>query len=332
MSVLSALAVVAALVGVAYLGTQGAGLGFLFAVAIPYAATAVFLVGFTAKVLRWARAPVPYRIPTSCGQQTSLPWIRADRLESPPSAPWAAARLAGEVLLFRSLFRNTRASLTSSRHLVHQSDRWLWLGAMALHWSLLIVVLRHLRFFTEPTPGFVRMLERGDALFQLAVPALFLTDVVVVAALLYLLGRRLLNPVVRYVSLAADYLALWLLLGIAASGIAMRYFVKADLVAAKQLALGLVSFHPTLPDGISWLLYAHLLLVSALFAWFPFSKLMHLGGVFLSPTRNLPNDSRRRRHVSPGDVPVEVHTYTQWQAEFAEKLEAAGLPLDGDRE
>jgi nitrate reductase gamma subunit len=241
------------------------------------------------------------------------------------------ARLAGEVLFFRSLFRNTRASLTPVRHLVQQSDRWLWLGAMAFHWSLLIILLRHMRFFAEPTPGFVRALERGDSLFQLAVPALFVTDVVVVAALVYLLGRRLMTPTLRYLSLASDYLALLLLLGIAGSGIAMRYFLKVDLVAAKQLALGLVSLQPTLPGGVSWLLYAHILMVSALFAWFPFSKLMHLGGVFLSPTRNLANDSRRRRHLNPVDAPVEVHTYAQWQAEFEDKLEAAGLPLDGGR-
>ena len=49
----------------------------------------------------------------------------------------------------------------------------------------------------------------------MAVPTLFLTDVVIVAALVYLLGRRFFNPLVRYISLASDYLALYLLLGVA---------------------------------------------------------------------------------------------------------------------
>ena len=46
-----------------------------------------------------------------------------------------------------------------------------------------------------------------------------------------------------------------------------------------------------------------------LFAYFPFSKLMHMGGVFLSPTRNLANNNRMRRHVNPWNPEVEVHTY-----------------------
>jgi nitrate reductase gamma subunit len=32
--------------------------------------------------------------------------------------------------------------------------------------------------------------------------------------------------------------------------------------------------------------------VSVLLAYFPFSKLMHLGGVFLSPTRNMTGNTR----------------------------------------
>lgn len=328
MNWLSALIAVAALVGIAWVGTDVLGQELLFGVAIPYAAIAVFLTGFTYRILRWASAPVPFRITTSCGQQQSLPWIAADRLESPPGRGWAAARVALEVLLFRSLFRNTRASLTRSNHLVQQSDRWLWLGALAFHYSFLIILLRHLRYFVEPTPGFVRLLERGDELFQLTLPAFLVTDAVIVVALGYLLARRLLNPMVRYISLASDYFALLLLLAVAVSGIAMRYLFKVDLIAAKQLALGLVALQPTVPEGIGWLFYAHVFLVSALFAYFPFSKLMHIGGVFLSPTRNLANDSRRRRHVNPIDSEVEVHTYAQWQAEFEDKLEAAGLPLD----
>ena len=73
---------------------------------------------------------------------------------------------------------------------------------------------------------------------------------------------------------------------------------------------------------------AFLFLVSVLFAYFPFSKLMHLGGVFLSPTRNLANTNRMRRHVNPWNPEVEVHTYQQWEEEFRDKLQAAGIPLE----
>jgi nitrate reductase gamma subunit len=76
------------------------------------------------------------------------------------------------------------------------------------------------------------------------------------------------------------------------------------------------------------LFFVHLLLVSALLTYFPFSKLMHMPGVFLSPTRSLANTNRMKRHVNPWDYPVKVHTYQEWEEEFRDKIVAAGLPLD----
>jgi len=68
--------------------------------------------------------------------------------------------------------------------------------------------------------------------------------------------------------------------------------------------------------------------VSVLLAYFPFSKLMHLAGVFLSPTRNLSNNSRFVRHVNPWNYPVKVHTYEEYEEEFRDKMIEAGLPVD----
>ena len=45
--------------------------------------------------------------------------------------------------------------------------------------------------------------------------------------------------------------------------------------------------------------------MSALAAYFPFSKLMHMAGVFLSPTRNLANNNRMVRHVNPVELSGE---------------------------
>jgi len=161
------------------------------------------------------------------------------------------------------------------------------------------------------------------------VPEIYITDALILAALGYLLVRRLAVARLRYISLAADFVPLFLLLGIATSGVLLRYFVKTDLTKVKELALGLAALRPVLPDGISPLAITHLLLVSALFAYFPFSKLTHMAGVFLSPTRNLANTNRTERHVNPWDHPVDVHTYAEWEEEFHDKLVAAGIPLDG---
>ena len=71
-----------------------------------------------------------------------------------------------------------------------------------------------------------------------------------------------------------------------------------------------------------------LFLVSVLFAYFPFSKLMHLGGVFLSPTRNLVNNSRIKRHINPWNYSVKTHSYEEYEDEFRELMREAGLPLE----
>ena len=236
--------------------------------------------------------------------------------------------MALEVLLFRSLFRNTQVSLTAAKRLVYGSSKYLWLGALAFHWAFLFIFLRHLRFFLEPPPGFLHILEYWDGFLQLTAPTLFMTDVVIVGALLYLLGRRIANPLVRYISLPADYFALFVLLGVAISGISMRYFTKVDLVAVKELCMGLVTLQPVLPEGLGMPFFIHVFFVSVLFAYFPFSKLMHMGGVFLSPTRNLANNNRMRRHINPWNAPVEVHTYKEWEEEFRDKLKASGYALE----
>jgi nitrate reductase gamma subunit len=328
MRILSPLFAVVALVGVATVAGQSQGLRMVFGVVLPYAAIAVFLAGVSYRVIRWSRAPVPFRIPTTCGQQKSLPWIKAGYLESPSSTLGVMLRMTLEIVLFRSLFRNTRVELRPGPRLTFGEAKFLWLGALAFHWSFLIVFLRHLRFFMEPVPAWVAGLQAIDGFLQVGVPVLFMTDVVILAALAYLLVRRIRDSQVRYFSLFTDYFALFLLIGIAVSGVLMRYFTRVDTIAIKQLAIGLVTFSPVVPKEVSALFFVHLALLSVLAAYFPFSKLMHMGGVFLSPTRNLANSNRARRHVNPWNYPVKVHTYEEWEEEFHDKIEAAGLPLE----
>src|SRR5215831_13745825 len=123
--------------------------------------------------------------------------------------------MALEVLLFRSLFRNTRSRLEQGPRLIYAEDKLLWLGSLAFHWSMLIILLRHLRFFMQPVPGFAVLLDSVDGFFQIGAPALYMTDVDIVAGVVYLLQRRLRDPQLRYITLFTDYFALLLLLGIA---------------------------------------------------------------------------------------------------------------------
>jgi nitrate reductase gamma subunit len=328
MSVVSSLILVLVFAALAYAGGLAGGSRWFLGVILPYTAILVFLGGLAYRVLRWAKSPVPFHIPTTCGQQKSLPWLKWSWLENPQSKGGVLLRMALEVLLFRSLFRNSRAQFLDGPRLRYGEEKFLWLGALAFHWSLLIILIRHLRFFVSPVPRLVMALEALDGFFQVSAPQLLVTDLVILAALLFLLQRRLRNPQVRYISLFTDYFALFLLLGIASSGVLMRYFFRVDLERVKEVALGLVTFSPTVPAGVGPLFFVHLTLVSVLLVYFPFSKLVHMGGIFLSPTRNLPNNSRTKRHVNPWDYPVKVHTYAEWEEEFHDKIKAAGLPLE----
>jgi nitrate reductase gamma subunit len=198
---------------------------------------------------------------------------------------------------------------------------------MAFHWSMLVILLRHLRFFTVP-PLWVKRLAELDGFLEAGVPAFYVTTVAFVAAIAYLLVRRLVNPQVRYISLPEDYFLLILLLGIGLSGFWLRHVSKTDVAGVTELAAGLVSFRPALPRSVGPLFFGHLFLVCVLAAYIPFSKVVHLAGVLLSPTRNLANNSRAVRHVNPWDYPVKTHSYEAYEDEWREKMKAAGVPVD----
>jgi nitrate reductase gamma subunit len=328
MNALYALVAVAILLLIVCLGVGGAGLDFAFGVVVPYAALAFFVLGFSYRILTWARSAVPFRIPATCGQQKTLEFIKSDYLDNPHNLTGVIGRMALEILCFRSLFRNTKSKLTEDGDLVYARDKWLWLAALAFHWSFLIVLLRHFRFFAEPVPAFVWVLQELDGIFKVGVPVGFVTSIVLLVSVTYLFIRRVVIPQVRYISLPADYFPLFLILAIAVSGFLMRHFYKVDIVTVKQLTMSLVSFEPIVPEGIGVIFFAHLFFVSVLFAYFPLSKLMHLGGVFMSPTRNLANTSRVKRHVNPWNYDVNVHTYEEYEDEFRDVMRGAGLPLD----
>ncbi len=330
MNVLFSLVITLILVLIPVVGVGLLGLDFLFGIVIPYVAFLIFFFGLIYRIIDWARSPQPFKIPTTCGQQKSLPWIKHSRLESPFTMKEVYLRMFFEVFLFRSLFRNLRADLVGKR-LIYGSAKWLWLGAILFHFSFLVIMLRHLRFFIHPVPSFVDIIAKVDGFFQLGIPPIYITDLLILAGLFFLLLRRLVDSKVNYISYASDYFPLFLILGIVISGILMRTIFKVDVQAVKELAYGLATFSPVLPSHkIGVLFYIHLFLVSVLAAYFPFSKLVHMVGVFFSPTRNLPNNNRAERHINPWDYPVKYTTYCEWQEKFRDVMEEAGIPIDDE--
>ena len=321
------LGAVLAIVVVALVGGEVSALQPIFGILVPYAAFVIFLVGFIYRVVDWGRSPVPYRIPTTCGQQKTLPWIKQNKIECPSSTLGVIGRMILEVFAFRSLFRHTKAEMASG-NIIYGGSKWIWAGALAFHYSFLIIAVRHLRLFLEPVPFLINGLDLVDGMFQIGAPTLYLTDLLLIGAVSYLLVRRLIVPKMRYISLANDYFPLFLILGIGISGVLMRFFIRVDIVGVKELTMGLVTLHPVMPEGIGAIFFVHVALVSTLFAYFPFSKLMHAGGVFLSPGRNLANTNRAKMHVNPWEYPVKIHPYEDYENEFREKMKDAGIPVE----
>ncbi|MEJ5270262.1 MAG: respiratory nitrate reductase subunit gamma [Hydrogenophilus sp.] len=169
-----------------------------------YLATILFLVGITMKIIQFARAPAPLKIPTT---------------PAPATKVGVVARLARETLFFESLFR---------------ANLLLWFFAILFHGGLALVFLRHLRYFLDPVPIWLVWLQ----------PFGIYGGIAMVVGLAGLLARRFLIQRVRYVSTPSDYLWLVLLLLIGVSGLVMTYFVHPDVVVLKAYMQSLWRFAP----------------------------------------------------------------------------------------
>jgi nitrate reductase gamma subunit len=222
-----------------------------------YAATATLFGGVARKCWVYARTPQPLKIP--------IP-------PAPTTRRGVVLRMLLEVTVFKSLFR---------------SNKWIWLFGWMFHVALLAVLLRHIRYFTEPVPAWVALIQPFGLYAAFAM----------LAGLAGLWARRFLVDRVRYISSPSDHLMLALLTAIGASGLAMKYLAHTDVVAIKAFFLGLMAFDwQKLPaDPV---LLVHLALVATLMIVFPLSKLLHAPGVFFSPSLNQVDDARERRHTA----------------------------------
>jgi nitrate reductase gamma subunit len=223
-----------------------------------YIATAVFTVGLVYKIRLYARTPAPLKIPTT---------------PAPVTQSGVVVRMAKEVVFFESLFK---------------SNKWTWLFGWVFHAALLLVLLRHLRYFTEPVWLWVKWVQ----------PFGLYAGFAMLAGLAALWVRRFAVERIRYISSPSDHLMLLLLIAIAASGLMMKFVAHTDIISLKAFVLGLIRFdwQPIPADPV---LLTHLGLVLVLMIIFPFSKLLHAPGVFFSPSRNQVDNAREKRHLAP---------------------------------
>ncbi|MEK6663441.1 MAG: respiratory nitrate reductase subunit gamma [Pseudomonadota bacterium] len=229
-----------------------------------YAATAILVFGVGYKVYGYARTPAPLKIPTT---------------PAPTTATGVVFRMAREVVLFESLFKATK---------------WTWIFGYLFHFTLVLVLLRHFRYFQEPVWLVINLIQ----------PFGMYAAFGMVAGLAGLWARRFLVDRVRYISTLSDHLMLALLLAIALSGLGMKYVAHTDIVGLKSFMLGLMAFElQPLPEDP--LLLIHLGLVATLMLIFPISKLLHAPGIFFSPSRNQIDNPREHRYVAPWAAKLE---------------------------
>jgi nitrate reductase gamma subunit len=220
-----------------------------------YAATLLLVAGLVMKIRGYLRTPAPLLIPTT---------------PAPTSTGGVALRMTREVVFFESLFKGSK---------------WTWLFGWLFHASLLLVLLRHLRYVQEPVWAPIVFVQFFGTYAGLTM----------VAGLAGLWARRVLVDRVRYISTPSDHLHLALLIAIGLSGLAMRFVAHTDIVAVKAFMLGLMRFSIQ-PLPADPLLLLHLTLVAVLMIVFPISKLLHAPGLFFSPTRVQVDNPREARH------------------------------------
>ena len=186
-------------------------------------------------------------------------------------------RVLGDVFIFPSLFK---------------ADKWLWGGAIVFHICLAAILFRHVRYFTYPVPGLVLYMETVALWF----------GYIFGIAILYLFWRRLALPRTLYVSGMPDYVVLVLLGLVAATGIMVSYWLRVNVLDVKAFIMGLMTLRPVAPPQHP-LFIVHFLLVIILMIYFPFSKLLHAGGIIFSPARNQPYQIQMagKRYVNPWD-------------------------------
>lgn len=222
-----------------------------------YIAALVLVIGLVYKIVDYSRTPVPLKIPTT---------------PAPTTRRGVIYRMAKEVVVFESLFK---------------SNKWIWVFGWLFHFGLLLVLLRHLRYFTEPVWFWVDIIQ----------PFGKYASFMMLIGMLGLLARRFLVDRVRYISTPSDYLMLVLLIAIGVTGMLMTFVVHTDIVALKMFFMGLMYFdvQPVPGDPV---LLIHLALVAFLMLIFPISKLLHAPGLFFSPTRNQVDNPRESRHIA----------------------------------
>ncbi len=218
---------------------------------LPYVAVSVFLLGICWRIITWLKVPVPFPLSLSHAVKTGSGQILA---------------IGREIISFDSLRRG---------------DKTLWLWAWLLHISLALIIIGHIAGIYYLTKQFTLIGLSAEASSRLSAVLGTFFGVIFFISLVILFYRRLTIPEVKRLSDPADYFILCLLLGIVITGMYMRLVSGSDLSAVRAYLAGLFTLN-SIPIPKDWIFISHFMLVNILLIYFPFSKLIHMVGFFVS--------------------------------------------------
>ncbi len=225
------------------------GFGYFVGVVLPPITGLVFLAGLAYRILEWRNLAMP-------------------KMTLYPAPEPGADTLWG---VFKATFFSPG---------LFKADRVLWIGAWVFHAALALILIGHIRVGTD-FPALWKALGINADTMSATVGAS--AGIIILLATLLLTYRRVGLPRVQEITQAGDYFALILLLAVILSGNAMRFQGHFDLNLTREYFAGLIRFQAPLPPLNGWFL-AHFLLGQVLFLYLPFSKLLHLGGIFFTQT------------------------------------------------
>jgi len=219
-------------------------MSFVVGALLPYITIIIFAGGMIYQINKWRTLASP--------AMTLTP------------APESSRERLVEALQGAFLFRN-----------LFNSDKFLWLISWSFHAVLAISLIVHydrILAFMGITSG---------SILKMPSVILDLIGVIILITAGFLLIRRFALKRVAEISSADDYFALILILGVVVTGDALRFMSHLDVIQIREYFSGLITFSfKALPEN-NWFI-AHYLLAQVLIIYVPFSKILHLGGIFFT--------------------------------------------------
>lgn len=217
---------------------------------MPCITAAVFLAGIVSRIRNWNRAGAA-RIP----------------LFPVPATSWGKwKRILVESLTFRQLWHGNRS---------------LWIGTWFFHLFLFLVLIGHAMLITDFTLLWKNVGFENGRISWIGGGIGGAAGLVLLAAALYLLTRRFTSARVREISGIEDYVNITLILIVVISGDLMRFSSNFDPAPVREFFSGLLRLRITaIPPDPCFLL--HLFFAQVLIMYIPFSKFLHIPGVFYS--------------------------------------------------